>query len=338
MAINSVSFMGRSTAQINRLKNLNTLMTDLQRQLATQKKAENYAGLGTNATTVQRVRADASRLDGYLNNIDSLTTRIESMSDAMDRIATQGRTLIESITSQTRQGEVEIDSIKTIAKNALDFVQELVNHTYDGRYLFAGSDNANKPYIDDLGLNTSFQNDVADWLDGTISTNDIINNTEGMTAQDLGFSPTISSGGAVRTQIDDGLEIDYTVRGDIDGFQDVIRALGFAANLEYPDPATDTPTDGEFHEVLTKIMNIARRGVEQIDEANLQLNSKMTLVQSVQEAHGQDKAQMQLLTDNIENVDTTEVVARIQALQTQLSASYQVTNLVSQLSLVNFLG
>jgi flagellin-like hook-associated protein FlgL len=51
----------------------------------------------------------------------------------------------------------------------------------------------------------------------------------------------------------------------------------------------------------------------------------------------QDRATLANLIGQKEDADTTEVVAQIQSLQTQLQASYQVTSIISQLSLVNFI-
>jgi flagellin-like hook-associated protein FlgL len=41
--------------------------------------------------------------------------------------------------------------------------------------------------------------------------------------------------------------------------------------------------------------------------------------------------------DKIENADTTQAITELQQVQTQLQASYQVTRITSELSLVNFI-
>jgi flagellin-like hook-associated protein FlgL len=74
-----------------------------------------------------------------------------------------------------------------------------------------------------------------------------------------------------------------------------------------------------------------------VDSANGLLGIKFSTLQTVQDNHQTDAATLDKLLIEKENVDTTEVAVQIQSLQTQLSASYEVTSLVSQLSLVNFL-
>lgn len=338
MAINSVSFLGQSQAQIARLKNINAQMADLQRQITTQKKTDTFAGLGSKASTVQLLRADTVRAERYLDNIDVLTTRMDVMSDVMSRVTEMGRQLVDSIIIQVRDGEVEIDTIRMMAKDSLAFVQDLINTQYDGRYLFAASDTGNKPYIDALELQNNMSAQVSSWLNGSQDGDTLINNVQNLHAQNLGFSPTISTGGAVRMQIDDNLDIDYTVRGDIDGFQEIVRALSLAANMEYPNPNDHLATTDDFNQVLNQIMAMANHGVDLLSEANMRFSSKSILIQSVKETHIQDKAQMQVMTAEIENADTTEAILILNALQTQLTASYQVTGMLSQMSLANYLS
>ena len=50
------------------------------------------------------------------------------------------------------------------------------------------------------------------------------------------------------------------------------------------------------------------------------------------------KAALQDSLDGIEGVSTEEVASKLLSLQTQLQASYQVTSMLSKLTLVNYLG
>jgi len=53
--------------------------------------------------------------------------------------------------------------------------------------------------------------------------------------------------------------------------------------------------------------------------------------------HTDYKAQLDNLLSDVETVSKEDVAMEIMALQTRLQASYQVTSMVSQLSLVNFI-
>lgn len=335
-----LSFLNQSQTQVLRLKQLNTTLADLQRQLTTQKKYENLSGFGAAAQTVQQLRTDKSLVQTYLTNIDTVSTRVELMSGSMQQGAESGRQLIESIATQIREGEVDMEIVSALARQQLDLMGDIANLEIDGRYLFAGSATDVEPYPNGDNFDMTLQGMITDWQSGAITTAQFITNIENFTATDIGFAPEMSSAGNVTAQIDKNVNLDYTSKATDNGFQQVMLALAIAANItETPDPTLSPPgpTSADFQQVLDTISGIARDGVETVDSANAQLGIKFATLQSVQDNHDQDAATLDKLLIEKENVDTTEVVAQIQSLQTQLNASYEVTSLVSQLSLVNFL-
>lgn len=335
-----LSFLSQSQTQVARLKQLNTSLVDLQRQLTTQKKYDTFSGFGAASQAVQQLRTDKSLVQTYLTNINTVTTRVELMSSSMQQAADSGRLLIESIATQIREGEVDMETVSAIARQQLDLMADIANLEIDGRYLFAGSATDTKPYPNGDNLDITLQGLVTDWEAGTITTTQFINSINGMTSTDIGFDPALTSAGKVTAQIDKNVKLDYTSIATQNGFQQVMQALAIAASItEAPDPALSPPgpSAADFQELLDTISGIVRAGVDQIDSANAQLGIKFSTLKSVQDNHEQDAATLDKLLIEKENVDTTEVVAQIQSLQTQLNASYEVTSLVNQLSLVNFL-
>lgn len=337
MSAGSISFHGQSISQINRLKSSTAIFTDLQRQLTTQKKFETFSGLGTDSGNVQRYRANIDHVDSYVANIDTVTTRMNLMNDALARIGDLGRDLVNQLTQTQQDAEVDVSTVKTLANDGLNFLRTLINTNIDGRYLFAGSNSQTVPLPDINGIKSQFQTETVNWLSGAQTTAQLLSNANGFSATALGLDPTLSSSGIASIRVDEGQELDYTILATDSGFQDIIRALSFAANLTIPDPSSDIPTGADFRDVLDEITAIANRGVSAINDEQTKLGSKFQLIQGLRENHTQDLKTFQLYVDGKENADMTEVVAKLQSMQTQLQASYQVTQLAGQLSLVNFL-
>jgi len=336
MTISRVSFLGSSQAQIARLRELNTTLADLTRQISSRKKHATLAGFGADAATVQRNRMDKNRVQIYLDNLTSVTNRIKQMDIAMNSARDAVSQVIEGIATAVHDSVSDVSTLATIAKNALAFVQNLSNLKHDGRYLFAGSDTANAPFQDASTLNANFQTEITDWLNGTNTTAQLVANVNAFTTADLGMNPGLSAAGPVAVRIDDETELDYTVRADQDGFQEIIAALGLMANLTVPGPG-DIPDTSDVEDVMQLVLGKAREGVRKLDNAATRLGSNFNLIKSVQETHKNDVALLDGLISDAEDSDTTEVVAQLNSLQTQLQASYEVTRLASQLSLVNFL-
>lgn len=334
---NGVSFLGQSQAQSGRLLSLQKTMTDLQRQSTTQKKFETMSGFGAASKSVMRYRTDISNLTTYTNNIDLASNRIKIMNTAMDSARKAGEDLIGAIATQVIGGEVDIEAIKTIAQNSLAFMQTLINTEADGRYLFAGSAVETPPLASRSAVNTEMQSQVTNWLNGTNTTAQLLSNVNGLTDAQIGFDPSMSTAGPVSIRVDQDVEIDYAVVAPDNGFDQLMKALSFAANLEIPDQATDVPDIAQFTEVLLAIENMAREGVKGIISANTNLSGKYAVAEGLKDQQNADKAVLQNLLDNAENADTTEVLIKLQYTQVQLEAAYQVTSSVSQLSLVNFI-
>ncbi|MBI1215037.1 MAG: hypothetical protein GC185_04360 [Alphaproteobacteria bacterium] len=334
--LNPVSFLGQSTAQIGRLNDLSSTLADLERQLSTQKKSATLSGLGTAAQAVQNYHIDTTQVTGYLTNISTTTTRIKVMSQALTSAADEGRQMIQTLTLQGQNGTQDIGTINQLAKQALSFVTDLANTQLNGRYLFAGSDATTPPFADNTTLNNTFQTQVSDWLNGTQTTAQLTANVDALTTDELGLNTGLSASGNVTAHIDDNTDLDYTVKADTGGFQDLIRALGFAAQVTAPGSA-DTPTSADLDTVVNKILTLTQAAVAKLDSSNASLGTKQGLMQVIQDKHTQDTDTLASLISDVEDPNTTEVVAKIQSLQTQLQASYQVTSIVSQLSLINYI-
>jgi flagellar hook-associated protein 3 FlgL len=334
--LNGISFLGQSNAQISRLGDLNSTLADLERQLTTTKKYDTLSGLGTDAQKVQGYRISKDTVSGYLTNIDTTITRINAQSAALTSAADEGRQLIQTLTLQGQDGTQDVGTINQLAQQALSFVTDLANQKLDGRYIFAGSDATSQPYTDSNALDVSFQTQITDWQNGTITTDQLLANVGNFDESDLGLNPALSASGNVTAHIDDNTDIDYTVKADTGGFEDIIKALGFAANITKPG-ATDAPTGADLDAVVKQILTMTQDAVAKLDSSNAALGAKLGLIQNVQSSHTQDVNTLTTLISGKEDADTTEVVAKIQSLQTQLQASYQVTSIVSQLSLINYI-
>jgi len=337
MVISNVSLLGQNISQNNNLKDLRYQIIDLQRQISSQKKSENYSGLGTEANSIQRMRAETSQLEGFMKNIDNISTRTEIMSISMSQVTDISREVINNIQLQTQNGEIDLLSLKTVAQENLVFLQDLMNSEHDGRFLFSGTDVNNAPFDNAGTINTNMQNEIANWLNSTQTPSQLLNNVETMSDGNLGYSSTLSTAGDVYARVDTNIEINYTVMGNNDGFRDIMRGMALAANLEFPDPNTDTATEAEFHQILDEIVTIMARGTKAMDQANFDLSSRNSLMENIKGRHLQDTETLTGLVLKTEEVDTAELITKLQTTQNQLTASYEVARIVNSLSLINFI-
>lgn len=336
-----VSFHGQTQAQIKRLGQLNTTLADLQRQMTTQKKFTNFSAFRTESLNVQRVRLDNTMVKTYLENVTTVSSRVTLMSDTTTRISQSGRDLMTNINTHLRGEYVDTDLIQQIARDNVTYLKDLMNIDLDGRHLFSGS-MTDVPPLSNTGIDNghnAVQALFADWQSGAITTAQMISAMETMTPAELGFDPQLAAAGTVSARIGDSFDLDYTSVADRNGFQDIFKAMVFLTHIEAPDPqnAPPGPTDADFHDLLNSIANLTSSGIAAADKTSGELSSKFIFIKAAEQNHTTDAALYEKTIAEKENVDMNEVVAKIQVLQTQLTASYEVTSLVSQLSLVNFI-
>ena len=79
----SVSTLGQSIDTIERIKVTQLQLATLQQQIATGKKTQTFAGLGTDIIASKRARSNFTKLDNYINNIDVADRRLKMMVEAV---------------------------------------------------------------------------------------------------------------------------------------------------------------------------------------------------------------------------------------------------------------
>lgn len=372
----NISTLGQALDQISRLKTQQITMDSLSNQLATGKKTQRFSGLGNDVLASKRSRADLSSLDTYINNITNTNRRIDLMLNAVEEFQAQAENVVNGLVTAMQEGDYpDLETIQDLADNIYDFMLNLMNVKDGDRYLFAGADSSTRP-INDTGLFSGFLGDfvpdssdltnppllasgiVGQWGDGTITTDQFIQTYRSVNESILGYSPSLSNdeAGDVFVRVDDNSEIEYTALADTQGMKDIITALGVLRSLPPPeyapgalnDPtattlAADTPPSPpaekqeNFFQVINDLILMINNGIDSLDTERFKLSQVQAQTTLIQESHKEQSNMLQSIISDIEDADITETAAQINQLQIQLEASFRVTALVSELTLVNFI-
>jgi flagellar hook-associated protein 3 FlgL len=159
-----------------------------------------------------------------------------------------------------------------------------------------------------------------------------------MTDSQSGYSSTLQSAKNVYARADDHFEIDYTVKANSDGFKKVVNGLRALSMIQFPNETTDVPTKDDFYDALNSIYASIQSGVDGLRADSAKISSAAQALDTVKTNHENDTQSLQRVLESTESADTTDAIVRFQTLQTQLQASYQVTAVLSQLSLARVLG
>jgi len=240
-----ISTLGQALAQISRINVQQTELNTLSTQLATGRITQRFSGLGSDALTSQRARADFRSLDIFINNIQNGSRRIELSLTSVQEFQAQSRNLQEVVdglsqqstheslgtniltyddptTSAVEQIQIGLDSAETdvdfqnfqrFADDIFGFFESLLN-TQDGdRYLLGGSETSTPPFTDTGTLDAAVTSLIDDWKEGVISTDEFISS---LTERDSSQNPRAISDSIVgfSSQLSSGTAGDIFVRAD----------------------------------------------------------------------------------------------------------------------------
>jgi len=336
MSTAGISLLSQSNAQSRRLTALGVQLDNLERQVTTGKLYDSYAGFGSKSYKVQTLRIDTNSVQTYRDNASKTSDDLENMSSIMEELSGIC-TEIEGAMVLTEFSADDIERLSETASQYLDYIEDLLNTVgTDGTYLFSGVNTDQKTFISNDALNNNTNNAITNWLNGTITSDQMINNISSLDTANLGLNPTLDSAANRRVTIDDGTTIEYSITGNLDGIEGLLTSLSTLANLKFPD-AGDVGTTDDLEQILKAVSNMVNESASSINSATVKLSSNYTMVESVSSRLTTEYTLLKDQSDDLENVDTTQALLNMQLLETQIEAAYQITSMVSQLSLVNYL-
>lgn len=350
----SISTIGQTIDNNARLKTIQAQLFELQTQLTSGKKARDYAGLGIEAIGSQRARDSLSHIDTYLNNIDIGTTRVKQMDQSIAEFRDQAKNAIQFMATERQKGEVDLTQINEFADSTLDYVRSLLNTRDGDRYLFSGADAFNPP-MNDTGAHGTYMTSLFDqWQAGTITTDQLLSSATTTPDTTMGYSASLSSGltRGVFVRADVDTDVNYTIYGNDQAIKDVLNVLALTKAIDLDKVATD-PGDppgtktapgstnqeqkDNFFELYEALIKKAEDAFGELDKQQQNMQRVELRLRDIGDGHKADKATLEDTLAQIEDADTTDVAVKINSLQVQLSAAYQVTARLGQLSLTQFL-
>src|SRR4051812_42308159 len=123
------------------------------RQVSSGLKSDHVGDLGGELPRLLNLKAEIARRDAYTRSITQALTRTQAQQGALSRLGEIAREFGDGVAMQLDANNPEtIPLFAARAKQALAEVGQLLNTRANGEYLFAGSDTANAPVPDPIGL------------------------------------------------------------------------------------------------------------------------------------------------------------------------------------------
>lgn len=136
-------------ANPNQFVSMRGQLEDLQRQLATQKKSQTYAGLGMDRGTSLDLNDKLSTLDGFLTSIQRSDVNLKLMTTAVENFTKlAGETRADARPDSYVETSTGRTSPQVLAEEKFKQTLDLLNSQVNGRYLFSGRTSDVEPVVD----------------------------------------------------------------------------------------------------------------------------------------------------------------------------------------------
>ena len=138
-------------------------------------------------------------------------------------------------------------------------------------------------------------------------------------------------------RVDQSITVQYGARANEDGIRNQLQALAVFAAVT--TSATDSNAGAQVSALSQRVsQNLSSRtGLQSITDIQAEFSTAQVTMKDAKSRQTQTQTMLQDIVDQAENVTPSEVASQILALQTALSASYQTTAMLSQLTLTKFL-
>ncbi|MGC1504527.1 MAG: flagellin [Sulfitobacter sp.] len=357
IGINTISSLQFS--MFNR-RNVQSTTLALQRagqELATGRKADIFADLGSNAVSTIKLRAREADTQTYIKSNDVLGHKLETMLLSVDSARGSVKSVLERAITNASRPHIEADALQRDAVSALNNLVAVMNTSYNGDHLFSGLDAAAAPlmrWTETNGTTGLSPQDavasiygvgpvdaasaaaIAGQIDLAFASNDIGNPNRNFEATFYQGSPALDGGGQPTEQlkgwVNAGQEISYGVRANDEAFIEAYKGLAMLA-------VTDVSTLDEdaYVTYMDNVINALSNAQDGMLAVSSQIGFNQQIVETAQDQLTDLSLIQRTQIGKYENVDPYEAATRVQSLEIQLRASYEVTSRLSGLSILNFL-
>lgn len=306
--MNRVATGNSYSTVLNDLMRAQVRQSEANAQVSSGKTASDLKGFARQAETLLATRSIQTKVDGFLSQGKTLSSKLESQNLALSQTADAARGARQAIAEAlaTGRGEALMSELSSWFSSASDSL----NAKFGGRYLFAGGQVDSPPVTADSMADLTTQPTVAAFFnnDALVPTNQL---DESTTIQS-GFLADQLGGGLFDAfrQVQAWVDVNGTFTGQLDAAQTAF----LQGMLDDFDAAGVSLTDAT-----------ARNGLIQ------------NRVDKTMDTQADRAAMLEGMVSGITDVDMAEAISRLQQAQTTVQASAQVFSTLSQSSLLNLL-
>lgn len=347
MRISHISTYAKSDSMRTTIRSLQNEILRAQTEVATGKLADYGEALGIHTRELTSAKRSIERIAATINGNALGNARLDATQQGIGQISEQVRQLNSGMMTALSQAASR-DTIIATAQQSLAAIEDVLNATVNGAYIFGGinsnskvtegfADSAAKAALD-ASFFTYFgfdKNDPAAASIDQASMQDFLDNV--VTPQFLGTDWLANYSNASDQGVTQRIGMRQVATTSISANEDGFRAAVMAAAIasEMFDSAIG---DAALRAVSEKTITIGEQSLSDLADTQ----GKAGVAQDhLAKASARLESQSLLFQDRaatMENIDQYEASTRLNTLLSQLEISFSITARVQSLSLMNFLS
>lgn len=155
-----ISSYSANTTLINQMLRTQERLFDLETQVTSEKKSQDYLGIAVNAQRLVNLENTKSQLDRFINNNVQAEVRLSieaTVVEGIQETVKEFKSALQEYETSNGSNEERVEEVQAAAFRALRSIQTLLNTDVAGRFIFSGSRVTNEPV--ELGISsiTAFQ-------------------------------------------------------------------------------------------------------------------------------------------------------------------------------------
>jgi flagellar hook-associated protein 3 FlgL len=291
-------------------------LADKQAQISSNQKSQDYAGISSDSMQLVSLETSERRMEQYLTDNVYVDLRLNGTLNSIDALkhsVTDIRGILRSLmVDGNLAAGIDKDNISDIKTQE---IEDVLNTTINGRYLFSGSKTNTVPVV--AGDMTT-----APAYDATF-------NTKAESSFYYQGDDTI-----IKARIDQGVVMEYGVTAASSGFEKLIRSIRI---LRSTDITGDPPNDANFMKKVEHSLNLLNQADKEIQALQMNIGTRIQQLETTNKNITISQNFARSLISDIESVDTYRAVAELTQDQTMLEASYSTMVRLSNLTLTKFI-
>lgn len=302
-----------------------TRMSKIDEQLNTGKMINKVSDDPAKAAKIMRLKNDIAKNVQYNKNIVDATNHLDVTDNSLEQVSDGLQKIRELLVNSgnATYGPDEKKAIKQEISQVISKFGDVMNTTFDGKYVFGGERIDQKPIGSSIDKNTG----------------NIVLEYGGKNGQKITPAEMKQIESSLKMEISKGVEIDYSVnakqimefkdkQGKTENLMDVFTNI--LGNLDSTDKA--------------KQLELTTKNLEQIDSAlnNVislrgEIGAKQNRMEDALERNEEEKFNIKEVLSDIEDVDFAEKTIEYVTASTMYTASLQASSKIMQPTLIDYL-